>query len=105
MAVAIAKFGTWFALALAWVLTAYTTRKYIQRRLPYRRLRTASITPAELRQRLDAKEDVIIVDLRNPAEWKDGRIPGSLQIEQNEVDSVIGAFVAAEVILYCSCPE
>jgi membrane protein DedA with SNARE-associated domain/rhodanese-related sulfurtransferase len=105
MAVAIAKFGTWFALAVAWVLTAYTTRKYIQRRLLYRRLRIASITPFELRQRLDAKEDLIIVDLRNPAEWKDGRIPGSLQIEQNEVDSVIGAFVAAEVILYCSCPD
>ncbi len=102
---AAARFGAWCAVVLASALAAYVAWKYIQRRRVYRKLRTARITPVELRDRLNANERVIIVDLRNPAEWREGRIPGSLQIEREKLDSVVSAFTEAEVVLYCSCPN
>jgi membrane protein DedA with SNARE-associated domain/rhodanese-related sulfurtransferase len=105
LAVALARFGTWFAVALASALAAYVARKYLQRRRLYRNLRTERITPIELRARMDANEELTIVDLRNPTEWKEGRIPGSLQIEKDKMDSVISPLTEAEVILYCSCPN
>jgi membrane protein DedA with SNARE-associated domain/rhodanese-related sulfurtransferase len=105
LAGAVGKFGAWFAVFLALALAAYIAGKYIQRKRLYRKLLTARITPTELRGRLDAHEKLIIVDLRNPAEWSEGRIPGSLQIETDKVDSAISAFTEAEVVLYCSCPN
>lgn len=105
LAAAAARFGAWFAIVLGSALAAYIAWKYIQRRRVYRKLRTARITPVELRERLNANEQLIIVDLRNPAEWKEGRIPGSLEIESGKLDSVVSAFAEAEVILYCSCPN
>jgi membrane protein DedA with SNARE-associated domain/rhodanese-related sulfurtransferase len=105
LAAGMASFGTWFGIVLASALAVYVALKYIQRRRIYRTLRIARITPTELRQRMDAREDLIILDLRNPIEWRDGRIPGSLQFEPDKLSSMAPTFAHAEVILYCSCPN
>jgi len=68
-------------------------------------LRIAQITPGELNKRMEAREALIILDLRNPVEWQDGRIPGSLQFEQDKLDSMVPSIARAEVILYCSRPN
>jgi rhodanese-related sulfurtransferase len=46
-----------------------------------------------------ARERLDIFDLRDPVEWRAGRIPGSVQLEQGQVVS------DTEAILYCSCPK
>lgn len=105
IAAGIGKFGAWLAILLACALAGYVGRKYVQRQRLFRTLRIARITPIELKERMAAQETPIIVDLRNPAEWKEGRIPGSLQIQKDKLDTIIDVFTQAEVILYCSCPN
>jgi membrane protein DedA with SNARE-associated domain/rhodanese-related sulfurtransferase len=105
IAAGIGKFGAWLAILLACGLAGYVGRKYVQRQKLFRTLRIARITPIELKERMAAHETPIIVDLRNPAEWKEGRIPGSLQIQKDKLDTIIDVFTQAEVILYCSCPN
>jgi membrane protein DedA with SNARE-associated domain/rhodanese-related sulfurtransferase len=102
---AMARLGARFAIVLAAALVVYVAFKYIERRRLYRTLRIARISPFELRHRLDAQEKLIVIDLRNPIEWREGRIPGSLQFEEAELDLTISAKADAETILYCSCPN
>src|SRR5262249_54359021 len=45
-------------------LIAYVVLKYIRRQLFLRKLRIARIAPEELKRRLDAGEDVMVLDLR-----------------------------------------
>ncbi len=101
----LARFGSWAAILIAAALALYLAAKYIQRRRVYRALRIARITAGDLRQRMDAGEKLAIVDLRNPIEWRDGWIPGSLRIAAADLDSLIPAIGDAEVVLYCSCPN
>jgi membrane protein DedA with SNARE-associated domain/rhodanese-related sulfurtransferase len=97
-----AKFSAWFGVAVGLGLASYVAVKYIQRRRIYRALRIARISPAELKERMDARENLIILDLRSPEERRQGQIPGSLQFEQDKLNSMAPKFVDAEVILYCS---
>jgi membrane protein DedA with SNARE-associated domain/rhodanese-related sulfurtransferase len=103
LAAGMATFGIWLAIALASIIFFYASWKYIKRRRFYRSLRIAQITPYELRQRMDAGEKLIVIDLRDPSEWREGRIPGSLQFEQSQLDKMIPAIAQAEAVLYCSC--
>jgi membrane protein DedA with SNARE-associated domain/rhodanese-related sulfurtransferase len=105
LASAMGRLGTWFALAAVSAIVGYAAWKYIQRRRFYRTLRIARITPFELRHLMDAREKVIVIDLRDPSEWREGRIPGSLQFEESQLDKMIPAMANAEAILYCSCPN
>jgi membrane protein DedA with SNARE-associated domain len=61
------KLGLWLVVVAA-LLGAYIVSKYLRRRLYLRRLRMAIISPEALEGRLDAGEDVTIVDLRTPLE-------------------------------------
>jgi rhodanese-related sulfurtransferase len=83
----------------------YVGYKYVQRRRIYRSLRIARIAPLDLRNRMDAGEKLTIVDLRNPIEWQEGWIPGSLKLVSDELDSMIPTIEPGEVVLYCSCPN
>jgi membrane protein DedA with SNARE-associated domain/rhodanese-related sulfurtransferase len=102
---AMARLGAGLLIILAAALVVYVAMKYIKRLRFYRTLRVARISPFELRHRLDAHEKLTIIDLRNPTEWREGRIPGSLQFEESELDSRISTMADAETILYCSCPD
>ena len=77
--------------------------KYVQRKRIYRALRIARIAPIELKARMDAGEDLTIVDLRNSTEWQEGRIPGSIQLTDNDLDSRLASTAGSEIVLYCSC--
>jgi membrane protein DedA with SNARE-associated domain/rhodanese-related sulfurtransferase len=101
----LAGFGAVAATVAALALISYISFKYLQRRRIYRSLRIARITPLDLRKRMEAGEKLTIVDLRNPIEWRDGWIPGSLRLVTDELDSMIPTLESGEVVLYCSCPN
>jgi membrane protein DedA with SNARE-associated domain/rhodanese-related sulfurtransferase len=95
------RLGTWLAFATLLALAVYVMWKYVQRRRLYKTLRLARITAVELKQLMDARQSVAIFDLRDPVEWHGGRIPGAVQLKRGQSVSTI----AAEAILYCSCPK
>jgi membrane protein DedA with SNARE-associated domain/rhodanese-related sulfurtransferase len=99
------RLGGWLAIAVVVAVSAYAIWKYIQRRRFYKTLRLARITPFELKHLMDARERLDIFDLRDPAERREGCIPGSVQLEQGQVVPMFPAKTETEAILYCSCPR
>ena len=45
------------------------------------------------------------MDLRDSTEWQEGRIPGSIQLTDNDLDSRLASMAGTEIVLYCSCPN
>jgi membrane protein DedA with SNARE-associated domain/rhodanese-related sulfurtransferase len=99
------RLGGWMGLALVGVSVIYVLFKLIERTRVHRSLRVARISPLELKQRIESGESMMIVDLRNTFEWREGRIPGSLTLTVKELDNFVPAVPEAEMILYCSCPN
>jgi membrane protein DedA with SNARE-associated domain/rhodanese-related sulfurtransferase len=99
------RLGGWVGLAVAGVFVIYVLFKLLERTRVHRSLRVARITPLELRQRMESGEAILIVDLRNNFEWREGRIPGALTLTAKELDAYLPAVPEAEMILYCSCPN
>ena len=99
------RWGGWLVAVLAGSLTAYVLWKFIQRRRFLRRLRIARITPKELMDKLTAKENISIVDLRQPMDIEafPQMIPGALRIAMEEIEERHGEIPRdRDVVLYCS---
>ena len=99
------RLGTLLLLVLLGSLAAYLVWKYAQRRRFLRHLRIARITPEELKSKLDAGEDPMILDVRHSLEFKaePQTIPGALfwpleQLEKNHPPILRDR----EVILFCN---
>jgi rhodanese-related sulfurtransferase len=96
-------------LAVAVFLAAfYLGRKYLQRQRFLRTLRTARITPEQLKLKLDTREEVLIVDLRHTLDYEqDGsRIPGAVHVLPEEIPSRQRDFpLNRDIVLYCTCPN
>jgi membrane protein DedA with SNARE-associated domain len=87
------------------LLSAYLAWKLIDRRRLLREVRIARITPQELRQRLDAGEPVVVVDLRHEIELDTDRqtLPGALRIAFEDLDVRHGEIPRdREIALFCS---
>jgi len=105
IALHVATLGLRLGVVLAALLGGYVLMKYTRRRLYLRRLRAAGISAEALKGRLDAGDDITIVDLRTPLDVTavPYAIPGSRRvdaehIDQHEVDRLRGR----DVVLYCS---
>jgi len=74
------RLGALFLVILVGSLAAYIIGKYVQRRRFLRHLRIARITPEELKSKLDAGEEMMILDVRHSLEFKaePQTIPGAL---------------------------
>lgn len=86
-------------------LAAYIGWKYVQRRRFLRRLRIARISPEELKQKLDAGEEVLIVDLRHSIDFEAAPevIPGAVHLDMEDVEAAQDAMPRdREVVLYCT---
>jgi len=84
-----------FALWILW--------KFTQRRRFLRQLNVARITPEELRDRLEAGEDLFIVDLRTRLDGDSGTIPGAVLISAEDLTSGAPAIPRdRDIILFCS---
>jgi membrane protein DedA with SNARE-associated domain len=99
------RWGSWLLMVLLGALAAYILWKYFQRQRFLYRLRTARISPKELLEKLDAGEQVMIVDLRQPLDIEivPYVIPGALRMAIEELEERHHEIPRdREIILYCS---
>jgi membrane protein DedA with SNARE-associated domain len=97
--------GPWIGLVAPAGLAAYILSKYIQRRQFLRGLAVARITPEEVKQRLDAGEDLLILDLRDALEFDaDPRtIPGAYRLSIEELEEKDDKIPRdREIVLFCT---
>ena len=97
--------GSWLLMVLLGSLAAYILWKYLQRQRFLYRLRIARITPKELLEKLNAGEEVMIIDLRQPLDIEivPYVIPGALRIATEELGERHQEIPRdREIILYCS---
>jgi len=89
-------------------LVSYIGYKYYRRQKFIRQLRIDRITPEELKTKLDAGEEVVIVDLRGSLDFEaePAMIPGAVHLDYADLEEVSDELAkAAEVVLYCNCPN
>ena len=79
------RMGSWFGLLLVGLLAAWIAWKFVQRRRFVRKLAVARITAEELWDKLQAGENVFIIDVRSSLEAEDSGIPGALRISTEEL--------------------
>ena len=61
-------------------------------------------TVPELKQRLEAKEEFLLIDVREDYEWAAGRIPGAIHLSKGIIERDIEEKCpnrGAEILLYC----
>ncbi len=86
-------------------LGAYVLIKYARRRRFLRLLRIARITADELKQKLDAGEEVVILDLRTAldVEAVPYAIPGALRVAAEDIERRQSELPRdREIVLYCT---
>ncbi len=99
------QLGAWLLVILLAALGAYLGWKYAQRRRFLHELRVARITPEELREKLQAGEEIAVVDLRHSVEFEvEGRkLPGALHFAPEELDRRHREIPRdRDVVLYCT---
>jgi membrane protein DedA with SNARE-associated domain len=100
-----AQVGTWAVGLLLGALVLYLGVKYVRRQRFIRQLRIARISPAELRQKLDAGEPVVIIDLRHSLEFEadPAVIPGATHFTPDQLERRAPEIPRdREVVLYCT---
>jgi hypothetical protein len=99
------RLGSWAVLALAAGLGAYIAWKYIARQRFLRRMRIARITPEELKAKLDAGEDMMVVDVRHRVDFEaePSIIPGALHLTTEDLEARHHEIPRErEIVLYCT---
>lgn len=99
------RLGSWLVAIVLAAFAAYALLKYAQRRRFIRQLAVARITPEELRRRLDAGEDIVVVDLRHSMEFEaePAMVPGAIHLLPDELDTRHAEIPRdREVVLYCT---
>jgi membrane protein DedA with SNARE-associated domain len=105
LAVLLATMGSWLVAVVLGGFGTYLVWKLVARKRFLRRLRIARITPEELQQKLEAGEEVMIVDLRHPLEFEAEPvvIPGAVRFSAQDLEvRRLPIPRDREVILYCS---
>lgn len=62
------------------------------------------VTPAAVKAMLDANEDVVYLDVREPNEWNLGRIPGAIHLPRGNLESKLEAMLdrSKKIVVYCA---
>ena len=95
-------------LVICGSLAGYLVRKYARRQQFLRQLRMARITPEELKEKLDAGEEIAIVDLRHPLDFlpEPYLIPGAIRMSIEELSRLHEEIPRdRDVVVYCTCPN
>jgi membrane protein DedA with SNARE-associated domain/rhodanese-related sulfurtransferase len=104
----LASLGGWAFALLAAAIVGYVAHKYVSRQRFLRQIRIARISPEELKSRLDGGEPVVLVDLRDRADFETepAIIPGALHLTTEELSSRAAEIPRErEIVLYCTCPS
>ena len=80
-----ARMGSGLVVLIISVLAAWLIWKYVQRQRFLRKVAVARISAEELREKLDAGEDVLVVDVRHAVADDPSPIPGALLIPTEEM--------------------
>ena len=100
--------GTSLVILIALALTGYIAYKLEQRRRFLKALSIKRMTPEELKTKIDANENILIVDTRNRLDRNTDpvRIPGAFHIlpehvefQRQDID------FNREIVIYCTCPN
>jgi hypothetical protein len=105
VAARLASLGGWLLVLIAGALATYIGYKFVARQRFLRELRIARITVDELKQKMDAGEQVTIVDLRHSLDFEAEPevIPGALHMEAKELEEKSSRLPRdGEVVLYCT---
>ena len=97
--------GPWMGLVVPVGLATYIGWKYFQRKRFLHRLAIAQVTPEEVKQRLDAGEDLLILDLRNAIEFEvePHTIPGAFHLSIEELEKYhLKIPRDREIVLFCT---
>lgn len=100
-----AHLGGWVIALLAAALAGYIVWKYVSRQRFLRRIRIARITPEELKAKLDAGEEMMLVDLRERIDFEaePSIIPGALHLTTEELEARHHEIPRErEIVLYCT---
>lgn len=101
----VAGLGFSLLVILAGALGAYIGWKYVQRRRFIRSLRIARITPDELRLKIEAGEEVVVVDLRHSLDFDAApqTIPGSIRMAPDKIEEGHTQIPRdREIVLFCT---
>jgi len=99
------RLGSWLAVLILAALAAYILRKWYLRQKFLRDLRIARITPEEVKSKLDAHEDLLIVDLRHALDFEADpeTIPGAFRMDAKELEEHGDRLPRdREVVVYCT---
>ena len=102
------KLGTGLVVLVIAALVGWLSYKYYRRQKFIRQLRIDRITAEELKRKMDAGEEVVIVDLRGSLDFEaePAMIPGAVHLDYADLEEVSDELAkAAEVVLYCNCPN
>jgi len=97
--------GSGLGVIVIGALVGYIGYKFIARQRFLRELRIARITAEELKQKIDAREDLVIVDLRHSVEFEADphTIPGAFRMDAKDLEEKDDRLPHnREVILYCT---
>jgi membrane protein DedA with SNARE-associated domain/rhodanese-related sulfurtransferase len=103
-----AYLGEWLLVIVLAGFACYVLWKFHKRRKFLAHLRIARITPEELKGKIDAGEDVIIVDVRHAIEFEaqPETISGALHMDAAELEEASEAIPRdREIVLFCACPN
>jgi len=63
---------------------------------------TPAITAQELHARQDSSDHLLVIDLRDVAEYKSGHVPGAINIPQKKLERQLDKLLDADsIVLYC----
>jgi membrane protein DedA with SNARE-associated domain len=97
------RMGSGVLLLLVGLFAAWILWKLTQRWQFLKKLEVARITPEELRLRMDAGEDLYVVDLRLAADDDSPTLPGAIRVSTDDLISKSKEIPRdREIILYCS---
>jgi len=99
------QLGGSLVVLLISAFAAYLLVKFIARQRFLRELRIARITPEELKQKIDAGENLSIVDLRHSLDFEADpeTIPGAVHLDSKELTAKNDLLpLDREIILYCT---
>jgi membrane protein DedA with SNARE-associated domain/rhodanese-related sulfurtransferase len=103
-----AYLGEWLLLILMGAFAGYILWKFYKRRKFLSDLKIARITPEELKEKMDAGEDVLIVDLRHSLDFDASpeTIPGALHVDAADLEEAYEVIPRdREIVLFCACPN
>ena len=101
----LAALGGWLLVLLLTLFLAYLGKKFVARQSFLRELRISRITPDELKEKIDAGEELVIVDLRHSLDFEADpeTIPGAFRMDAKELEEKNDRLPRdRDVILYCT---